>query len=300
MSRRSPSARELECDSWSDLLKGLDLARSKLDLRDGEIMWFRGSQDRRYALTPSLMRLTEGLVRSDHDGIEQNLFFEFQARAAELRAQGLTDWEYLFYGRHYGVPTRLLDWTDTFGIALYFALETWASRLTEVGNPQQEKVRLPAIWVLAPYALNSWSWKYRDIILPKYLGLDGEQEYWDFGELLAASGNWAWDNPVAIYPAQINDRVRAQRGWFTIHGNDRSPLEVQAPRYLLKLVLQPKCISEALNFLELAGLHRFSIYPDLDNLAAWIRQGNLAWANTRRAHRPHRSVAENRGRHADP
>jgi hypothetical protein len=94
---------------------------------------------------------------------------------------------------------------------------------------------------------------------------------------------------VAIYPAQINDRVRAQRGWFTIHGADRRPLEVQAPRYVRKLVLQQGCIEEAIKFLELAGLHRFSIFPDLENLALWIGQRNSTWANRRRAQKAART-----------
>src|SRR5262245_15735047 len=131
MPRPRSSVLEIECDGWDDLRRGVDEIRPNLDVRDGEFLWFRGSQDSRYSLSPSLMRDTDGLSRDDHDGIEQNLFFEFQARAAELRARGLSDWEYLFFGRHYGLPTRVLDWTDTSGIALYFATETPARSDTD-------------------------------------------------------------------------------------------------------------------------------------------------------------------------
>jgi hypothetical protein len=148
----------------------------------------------------------------------------------------------------------------------------------------------PVIWALNPYRLNSWTWKkgVRDIILPRYLGLQDDEEFWDFGELLLGTGDWAWDEAVAIYPAQINDRVRAQRGWFTIHGNDRRPLELQAPGDLIKLVLKPECVKQAIRFLELFGFHRFAVYPDLDNLALWVRQSNLAWADARRARKARR------------
>jgi hypothetical protein len=289
MSHHRSSVRDVEVDSWSALLAAVDRAHFTLDVQDGEILWFRGSKDCRDKLTPSLMRITEGLSRPDHDGIEQSLFFEFQARAAELRLQGLTDWEYLFYGRHYKVPTRLLDWTDTFGIALYFALEDWLAGARIEHDHPDETSAVPAVWILAPYALNSWSVSNRDILLPKYLGLDANRRCRDFGELLAQPGDWSWSKPVAIYPAQINDRVRAQRGWFTIHGADRRPLEVQAPRFVLKLVLKRDCIAEAVKFLELAGLHRFSIFPDLENLALWIGQRNLAWANRRRTQKANRT-----------
>jgi len=121
--------------------------------------------------------------------------------------------------------------------------------------------------------------------LPENLGIDHKDEHSDFGELLAMEGPWPWDKPVAIYPLQISDRVRAQRGWFTIHGNDPDPLEVQAPGDLFKLILGPECVEEALKFLELFGLNRFSMYTDLDSLALWIRQESLPLAKTPPAQR---------------
>src|ERR1043165_6974020 len=231
MPRRRPMVCEFLCRNWEDVRKNLKKATNRLDVQAGEHLWFRGMPDRTLSLSPSLMRMTENLKRDDHDGVEQNLFFEFQAKAAELRARGLSDWEYLFYGRHYGVPTRVLDWTDTFGVALYFAVENVIGNLAmTVVNGSRNKPTFPTIWILNPYALNDWTWDVRDIILPKYLGLDpNTDEYRDFGEMLATEGDWYWDAPVAIYPAQIHDRVKAQRGWFTIHGQSRAPLEVQAP-----------------------------------------------------------------------
>jgi hypothetical protein len=282
MPRSRSSVLEIECDSWDDLLRGVEKIRPNLDVQDGEFLWFRGSQDSQYSLSPSLMRDTEGLSRTDHDGIEQNLFCEFQARAAELRARGLSDWEYLFFGRHYGLPTRVLDWTDTFGIALYFAIETPDRSDT---YRKVDPATRPAIWALDPYAFNFESWGRRDIILPRYLGFDTEREFWDFGELLTADSEWRWKMPVAISPIQINDRVRAQRGWFTIHGQDRRPLEVQAPTHVAKLVLTPKCVKDARSFLDFAGINRFSIYPDLENLARWLRTRNWERAQIRRKSR---------------
>jgi hypothetical protein len=278
MSPRRSSVLEIKCDSLETLHGGIEKIHAILDVQDGESLWFRGSRDSRYSLSPTLMRDTEGLSKTDHDNFEMKLFFEFQLRAAELRALQLSDWEYLFYGRHYGVPTRVLDWTDTFGIALYFA--------TEMSNRPNEQSVVdrpdPTIWVLNPFALNLKSWECRDIVVPRYLGLDNDRNYLDFGELLAEMGEWPWEMPVAISPIQINDRVRAQRGWFTIHGQDRRPLEMQAPSDVVKLVLEPKCVSDASKFLNFAGINPFSIYPDLDHLAGWLRTQYWQWAEARR------------------
>ena len=51
----------------------------------------------------------------------------------------------------------------------------------------------------------------------------------------------------AIYPIQINERVRAQRGWFTIHGDDRRPLEDQLPRLVGRLDLEPEAVREVMS-----------------------------------------------------
>jgi FRG domain len=266
---------------WAALTDIAKMAQRKLSPDNSEGLWFRGTADSTHQLMPTLMRYTDGLSGDDHDGIEQNLFFEFQAKSPDLRSRNLTDWEYLFYSRHHGLPTRLIDWTDTLGVAVYFALEPLMDAALKGGPvPATE----PAIWALNPYSLNEETWDVRDITLPRYLRFRGnDKDYWDFGELLAAEGEWRWDDPVAIYPVQLGDRVRAQRGWFTIHGNSREPLEQQYPQLLWKIILEKKCIEEALLFLEWAGFNKYSIYPDLDNLAIWLRQKNLEFVTTHSA-----------------
>jgi hypothetical protein len=266
---------------WSQLTALVSDAKQELSPDNSEGLWFRGTADSVHQLMPTLMRYTDGLDADDHDGMEQNLFFEFQAKSPELRSRNLTDWEYLFHSRHHGLPTRLIDWTDTLGVAVYFALEPLMDAALK-GGPVPTTA--PAIWALNPYSLNEETWDVRDITLPRYLGLRGKaNDYWDFGELLAAEGEWKWDGPVAIYPVQLGDRVRAQRGWFTIHGNIREPLEQQYPQLLWQIILEKKCIDEALLFLELAGFNKYSIYPDLDNLAIWLRQKNLEFVTTHSA-----------------
>jgi hypothetical protein len=159
-------------------------------------------------------------------------------------------------------------------VSLYFALEEW----------KDDKKRRPAIWVINPYLLNEKTLEDRDITLPRYLG-EIKKEEWDFGEMLADYGRWPWDRPAAIYPIQLNERVRVQRGWFTIHGNDRRPLEDQVPECVVKLVLGADCISEVREFVRLAGFNKFSIYPDLEHLAALIREERLQWADKFRGKR---------------
>jgi hypothetical protein len=275
---------ETRCDNWDGLTAAVQEAGAALNPDSFETIWFRGCRESEHKLIPTLMRDTRDLSEDDQDQCERDLFSEFQARATELRQRGLSDWEYLFYGRHYGVPTRVLDWTDTFGVALYFALEEWIVDTPTGRGPDStvKTTREPTIWIVNPYALNRKTWE-DEIIQPKYLGLDKHETYWDFGELLDVDEKWPWDGPVAIYPIQINERVRAQRGWFTIHGNDRRALEDQFPKLVRKIVLERTAVDQVREFLQHAGFNRFSMYPDLDNLAIWIRENNLVWVDRLRS-----------------
>jgi hypothetical protein len=166
----------------------------------------------------------------------------------------------------------VLDWTDTFAVALYFAVEI---RETEAKEKQEG---CPSLWVINPYELNEETWEIREILLPKDLGYDKKRDkYWDFGDLLVDPHEWGWDGPVAVYPIQINERVRAQRGWFTIHGSSRAPLEKQFPNLVSKMTLDEHCAAEAREFLDQAGHNVFSIYPDYDSLAKLIKEESLVW-----------------------
>jgi len=220
-----------------------------------------------HELQPSLFWRFANLSDDDLDRLERNLFFEFQARARELHERGLSDWDYLFFMRHHGMPTRILDWTDAFAVALHFALTG-----VEPGKSQ------PCIWALNPYALNKETWNCADLIQPKYLGwIDRYDDWWDYGELLEATGPWEHDGPVAMSPLQISERMRAQRGWFTLAGNKRKPLEKLYPEVVFRIDIAEELIPQARDFLAMAGIRPYSVYPDLDHLGLELVENNKAW-----------------------
>jgi FRG domain-containing protein len=259
-----------KCATWKAVAKALKDAPGRLRSAPGEALWFRGMPSPDFELLPTLFWRLKGRETPEIDNIESDLFFEFQARARELHERGLSDWDYLFFMRHHGVPTRILDWTDSFGVAVFFALEAAA-----LGN----RPHAPAIWALNPYRLNErkGAWELRDLVQPKYLG-EVEEEFWEYGELLNSPDEWLHDEPVALYPQQISDRMRAQRGWFTMFGNSTKPLERQVPDVLARIDLVGHAVDEAREFLGMAGLRPYSIFPDLDHLSAELVADNFQGA----------------------
>ncbi|MEO8185204.1 MAG: FRG domain-containing protein [Deltaproteobacteria bacterium] len=245
-------------EAWADFLKAVDRERKGLAFEEGEDCFFRGHRESAWSLLPTLLRHSRdsGLTTAeDIRALEASLYFEFRSRARELHDQALSQWDILFSMRHHGLATRLLDWTGVLGVAVFFALREVTDEST------------PCVWLLNPYALNEISWEERDLVAPEYLP-QGDYEFSDYLVNCSDDAGFDWNEPVAIYPLQRNARQHAQRGFFTIHGEDlRAIDELDARSFLRRVVLPKEAWADAVTFLENAGIDEFLMFPDLDGLA---------------------------------
>src|SRR5690606_34858441 len=123
-----------ESMNWNTILKTINEFKI-----DNHIVWYRGQGNDSYQLMSSL-------YRQKFSNIEDVLANE-RARYNLFKNNGhlyhnLDDWNLLYIMQHHGVKTRLLDWTESFATALFFASSNW-----ENDNPI-------TIWMLNPLKLN--------------------------------------------------------------------------------------------------------------------------------------------------
>lgn len=245
----STTSTDIIANTWAEFLEGLQQARNEIG--NPEEVWYRGHSRLRYVLTPSLLRSPRGLAK------EQDLFNDYARSASHLITQRSSDWERLFDMQHYGIPTRLLDWTEVVGISVAFAL-----------YDSHEDIEDSAVYVLNPAALNRKSGQPTVKQAPADPAFDYKAVYWH--------GNPFTPNyPIAFRPLLQNNRLVAQRGTFTIHGSDPRPLDEQAPDCVRRVIITSAAKPGAREFLEYAALDPSRIYPDMVGMARHLVRKHL-------------------------
>jgi hypothetical protein len=225
--------------------------------------WYRGVGDAaRHKLLPGFYRLPANLTYLEEDDYRE----EFMRRAPQIMDghPPADHWEWYFLMQHYGLPTRLLDWTEGALTGLFFALEDFR----KLDEPSADA----AVWMLDPWYLNRWSINSGEILVynekraTRYLCESPFDE-----------DRWP-RKPAAIMPKYSNRRLSAQRGMFTIHGKWRKPLEEVIPRprrgspRLAKIIIPKNSIPTMREQLRRTGVTDVVLFPELSSLALDMRR----------------------------
>ena len=231
-------------------------------------LFYRGHSDSSYTLKPSVFR------KDEYNEREILLDFEHYSPRHKIQYNFVDEIDKVLVDmQHYGIPTRLLDWTLAPLNALFFAciensekdgevivLEPWKLWKCIVGEKHFKEIHKVHI---ISRALLARHWDFdaiKDYISKKFL----------YSELKVEDIKI----PFPFIANYTNDRILHQRGCFTIQGickealDDITDIKNIIRRILIKCEFKTKIIKQ----LNQLYVNYYSIYPDFEGMSKMIKQ----------------------------
>lgn len=278
--------------TWTQILEQIQAIQREAR-KEGSSLWYRGQRLASWPVRSTVHRHVDSfLLAVNHQSpeaekrelmrsVSKTLFHKFKNRSWPLLdIQERSDWGIVFAMQHHGVPTRLVDWTEKFVCALYFA------------QLHREVADDAAIFVLKPEKLNQHTLGVEGLVTL------GESAHFPTSvdtrlyhpAIISLQGATTNLETLAVAPVTTNPRMVAQRATFTLSGDSFDPIEESYAGCVTKIVLPASASGDIYDFLETVGDGHFSYFPDLTGLAQQLDhemsqelEATLSWKATNSA-----------------
>lgn len=237
-------------DSWNDDLKRF---RSRYA--------YRGLSDTSYLLETTLMRLG-----GPYWDLEPHLLRNFKKYAHRSMTSGQSFWYWLSLAQHYGLPTRLLDWTYSPLIALHFATTNiekyhldgviWAVNYTKVHNHLPSDLKK----LLDEEGANVFTVETLSAVAENLKTLDERST-----------------DPLLLFlePPSLDERIINQFAFFSLmSGAKNRPDNWLAghPEYAHRLIIPAALKWEIRDKLDQSNITERVLFTGLSGLSSWLKR----------------------------
>lgn len=248
MKGRSTTRLKIPKDTFvSSVAELSELVESRFKNDRWTTVLYRGHGAASFKLLPKVGRLLP-TANSLRKVVNEALMLELFRRQStgRLEVAAVDDWELLAIAQHHGLATRLLDWTRSPLVALYFSVCKECESRDPDGRPLREDAEVLA-------------WRS-----PKE----------NLSKLLPKGGPLKIHKTIRYNPRIVTSRLRAQSGVFTVHS---APTQVFVPDGELVRIRIPHDNRKGLkDSLFRHGMHEAVLFPDMDGLARHIE-----WCQTK-------------------
>ncbi len=231
------------CDIWGQAGDPAKLPRPKFPMG----LWFRGQANAAWKLRPGAFRSTPKIDGSKRYVDEASTYYHFKLRLPAFSNDCHSTFDWLALMQHHRLPTRLLDWTESILVGLFFA----------VYEEKPKKGCDGKLFALDARRLNhlcGFDMPYPELAIPEefdavlraemavthrldrlihrkavtdaalsYLPDGPHGRYPQITQAVQSNKKAArrLRSPVAVFPRRLHGRMTFQSSMFTLHGGKR-------------------------------------------------------------------------------
>ena len=225
---------------------------------------YRGMLSTRFELTTSLARNCGSLAKQ----LEKHLLDNF-VKYVSLEEPGIDEsvWKAMIIGQHYGLPTRLLDWSQSALVALHFA--------NSEGELSKFERRDCVVWRIDVRELNhKLPEKYRQKLKENRAYVFSVKS---LESVVCSLEEYDYDmagkSLITIEPPSIDQRIANQYSFFTVVPpaiNNLVKFLDENTENTVKYIIDRKIRWDLRDTLDQLNMNERMIYPGKEGIAKWL------------------------------
>ncbi|MDM8236718.1 FRG domain-containing protein [[Ruminococcus] torques] len=220
---------EIEITSIDILVNQIEKMRNKYG---NQPIWFRGQENSEWGLIPSIQR--GNLIKQEQFISNDFYIYVNQIKDESPSKTNYAGWMSLM--QHYGLPTRILDWSSSPLVACYFALEK-----------NRDKKNDECVYPIDALTV-------QNMLLPAFksnVEIDEDLQ----------------DKIIACHSVEKNLRMYSQQSSFTVHNSRKRLEDICDSETLFKFIIPYQYKEKLYKSTTILGISTSFIYPDMEHIS---------------------------------